>query len=148
MKRSYFLSILILCLISNQFSSTFSERRISQEEWQQIRYDALGSDAAQWTFNNGDNNANLQTTVIENSSSSPTMETNIQSVDVGRDKLVLVNDEGSIKMVRASQLPTMSKPNTDVIVTTPAPQPTVLQMPYDQYLATKGLKTYKFIVIF
>ena len=65
-----------------------------------------------------------------------TLETNIQDVEVGKDKLVLVNDQGTIKMLRASQLPTMtSKQNTDVTTQTPS---TVIQMPLEQYL-TKGM---------
>ena len=99
----------------------------------------VATDPNQWAMNMPE----METDVIQQSGVQPTdtntFQTNIQNVEVGRDKLVLVNDQGSIKMLRASQLPTMTKQND--VPTTQTPPPTVIQMPLDQYL-TKGLVFY------
>ena len=144
MKSPYFPSLLlVLTLTQTEFEYSLSDRRISQEEWHQFRFGGLpmASDPSQWTFDGmpgmpGMPDIEMPAQVIQASADpqkQTTLETNIQDVEVGKDKLVLVNDQGTIKMLRASQLPTVSKQqNTDVTTQTPS---TVIQMPLKLYLS-------------
>ena len=125
--------VLVLTLI---VKSCLCERRVSQEEWHRYHFGgmAVPSDPNQWTMTVPNSYSNNSPDVeAQVGAANSQFETNIQTVEVGKDKLVLVNDEGSIKMVKASQLPTVNK-QASAPATTEVPN-TVIQMPLDQYYA-------------
>ncbi len=108
-----------------------SERKLTEEEWHHLK---LGSDATQWALNNeNDGQTDSESGHITNGAIEGSVETNVQSVDVGKDKLVLVNDRGTIKMLRAHQLPIAPK-HTGATTTGSSHR-----IPFNSYFEAKGL---------
>jgi hypothetical protein len=128
MPKSYFPFIIniIIFITFSRIDLSHSARKLTEEQWHHLK---LGSDATQWALNNeNDGQTDITNGAIEGS-----IETNVQSVDVGKDKLVLVNDRGTIKMLRAHQLPIAPK-HTGATTTRP-----LRQTPFNSYIEVKGL---------
>jgi hypothetical protein len=133
MPKSYFHFIIniIIFITFNTINLSHSERKLTEEEWHHLK---LGSDATQWALNNeNDGQMDSESGHITNGAVEGLVETNVQSVDVGKDKLVLVNDRGTIKMLRAHQLPTAPK-HRDATTTRPSHR-----IPFSSYFEVKGL---------